>query len=109
MKSIVSLSLAATCMLALASHSFAKDNNANASAPGQDRACLVTTGTPNSFADDQIVSAKWLPRKAAKAQAAKDPTTMMVDDYADDPLVVGDNKLYASGEELCNEHFPNAK
>src|SRR3569623_1778572 len=39
--------------------------NANAKAPGQDRACLVTTGTAGNFNDDQIVSSKWLPRKAA--------------------------------------------
>jgi hypothetical protein len=107
MKSLIPLTLAATCMLAIAGPAFAQ-NNANANAPGQDRACLVTTGTPNNFNDDQIVSAKWLPRKAALAQAAKDPTTMMVDDYADDPLV-GEGKTYATGEELCNEHFTNTK
>ncbi|MEO6012358.1 MAG: hypothetical protein ABIQ30_02065 [Devosia sp.] len=104
MKSLISLTLATTCMLALAGPSLAKDNNANANAPGQDRACLVTTGTPNSFNDEQIISSKWLPRKAALAQAAKDPTTMMVDDYAEDSLV-GEGKTYATGEELCNEHF----
>jgi hypothetical protein len=37
-------------------------------------------------------------------QAEKNPDTMMVDDYADDPLV-GVGKQYATGEELCNEHF----
>ncbi len=102
MKIVISLAIAATSVLALAGPSFAQGNKANA--PGQDRACLVTTGTPNNFNDDQIISAKWLPRKAAMAQAEKDPTTMMVDDYADDPLV-GEGKTYATGEELCNEHF----
>ena len=29
---------------------------------------------------------------------------MMVSDYANDPLV-GPGKKYATGEELCNQHF----
>jgi hypothetical protein len=29
---------------------------------------------------------------------------MIVKDYADDPLV-GEGRQYATGEELCNEHF----
>lgn len=70
----------------------------------KDRACLVKSGTPNSFNDSDIISSKWLPRKAAEAQAAKDPSTMMVEDYADDTLV-GEGLQYATGEELCNNHF----
>jgi hypothetical protein len=31
---------------------------------------------------------------------------MMVDDYADNALV-GEGRDYATGEELCNEHFAN--
>ena len=81
----------------------AQDNNANPAAPGQDRTCLVTTGVPNSWNDVDIVSAKWLPRKAAEAQAKKDPTTMKIFEYASDPLVTGGT--YASAEELCNKHF----
>ena len=81
----------------------AQGNNANPSAPGQDRTCLVTTGTPNSWNDVDIVSSKWLPRKAAEAQAKKDPTTMQTFEYANDPLVTG--RTYASAEELCNKHF----
>lgn len=104
MKSIVCAALAATCLLGLAGQSAAQGNKANPNAPGQDRACLVTTGTPGSFNDVDIVDAKWLPRKAAETQAAKDPNTMIVKDYADDPLV-GEGKQYATGEELCNEHF----
>ena len=97
---------ASACFIALTGVAFAQEtsNNANPNAPGQDRACLVTTGTPGSFNDTDIVDSKWLPRKAADEQAAKDPTTMMVDDYADDPLV-GEGKDYATGEELCNKHF----
>jgi hypothetical protein len=104
MKIILSTSIAAACFLGLTGASLAQSNNANANAPGQDRACLVTTGTPGSFNDTDIVSSKWLPRKAAEAQAANDPNTMIVDDYADDPSV-GEGKDYATGEELCNKHF----
>jgi hypothetical protein len=104
MKSLICAAVAATCFIGLAVPTYAASNNANANAPGQDRACLVTTGTAGNFNDDQIVSSKWLPRKAAEAQAAKDPTTMMVSDYANDPLV-GPGKKYATGEELCNQHF----
>ena len=104
MRTIAYTLIAASCVLGLIGPVVAQGNNSNPNAPGQDRACLVTTGVPKSFADVDIVDAKWLPRKAARAQAAKDPDTMMVDDYADDALV-GPGKLYASGEELCNEHF----
>lgn len=75
----------------------------NADAPGQDRVCLVTTGTANSWNDVDIVDTKWLPRKAAEQQAGKDPTKLRVFDYSNDPLVT--NGTYASAEELCNEHF----
>jgi ABC-type sugar transport system substrate-binding protein len=83
----------------------AASNSANANAPGQDRVCLVTTGTANSWKDTDVVSTKLLPRKAAEAQAAKNPTMERVFDYSTDPLVV--NGTYASAEQLCNEHFPN--
>jgi len=73
------------------------------SAPGQDRTCLVTTKNPGSFNDVDVASTKWLPRKAAEAQASKDPSTMRVFDYDQDPLVI--NHTYASAEELCNKHF----
>jgi len=87
----------------LAAPAFAESSNANPNAPGQDRVCLVTTGTANSWNDTDIVSTKWLPRKAAEAQAAKDPTMERVFDYTNDPLVI--NGTYASAEELCNKHF----
>ena len=50
---------------AMAEHK-AGHTQANADAPGQDRACLVTTSGGRS---GQIVATKWLPRKAAQAQA----------------------------------------
>ena len=77
---------------------------ANTAAPGQDRTCLVTTGVPNSWADVDITKAKWLPRKAADAQAKKDPSTMRTFEYASDPLVTGGT--YASAQELCEKYFP---
>jgi hypothetical protein len=78
-------------------------NNASSNAPGQDRVCLVTTGNPGSFNDADVTETKWLPRKAADAQASKSPDTMKVFDYTNDPLVSGGQ--YASAEELCNNHF----
>ena len=86
-----------------AAPALAQGNNANPEAPGQDRVCLVTTGTPNSFNDVDVIGTKWLPRKAAEAQAKKDPTRERVFDYTSDPLVTGGK--YASAEELCNTHF----
>ena len=75
----------------------------SSTAPGQDRVCLVTSKTPNSFNDADVSGTKWLPRKAAEAQASKDPSTLRVFDYSNDPLVTGGT--YASAEELCNKHF----
>lgn len=98
----LALILAASLSLA-ALPAIAQGNNANASAPGQDRTCLVTTGVPDSWTDADVVDTKWLPRKAAEAQAKKDPTHLKVFDYANDPLVTGGT--YASAEELCNKHF----
>ena len=102
MKTLFGLSLACAMMIGSVPV-LAQDNNANPAAPGQDRTCLVTTGVPNSWNDVDIVGTKWLPRKAAEAQAKKNPTTMRTFEYADDPLVL--NHTYASAEELCNEHF----
>ena len=75
--------------MVMASGSFAmaqSDNNANPDAPGQDRVCLVTTDNPGSFNDADVASTKWLPRKAAEQQASKNPDTMKVFDYDNDPL-----------------------
>lgn len=102
MKTIVSVAVAAACFVGLAGQAAAQGNSANA--PGQDRTCLVTTGTAGSFNDTDVVDSKWLPRKAAEAQASKSPDTMRVFDYADDPLV-GEGRQYATAEELCNNHF----
>lgn len=74
----------------------------SASAPGQDRTCLVESSN-GSFNDVDVASTKWLPRKAAEAQASKDPAKFKLFDYANDPLVI--NKTYASAEDLCNTHF----
>jgi hypothetical protein len=50
----------------------AQSNNANPNAPGQDRVCLITFGShdqASAGADADIISAKYLPRKAAESQA----------------------------------------
>ena len=43
----------------------------NPDAPGQDRACLVTT---SGGANGRVVETKWLPRKAAQSQADNQTT-----------------------------------
>jgi hypothetical protein len=103
MKTILSATLAAACLMGLAGQATAQGNSANA--PGQDRTCLVTTGTAGSFNDADVVDSKWLPRKAAEAQASKSPDTMKTFDYSNEPDLIGEGKQYASAEELCNNHF----
>ena len=98
-----SVAIAAMAALIAAAPVAAQSNKANPAAPGQDRVCLVTTGTPNSWNDVDVVDTKWLPRKAAEAQASKDPSKLRVFDYSTDPLVV--DGTFDSAEELCNEHF----
>ena len=69
----------------------------------RDRICLVTTKNANSWNDTDVAKTKWLPRKAAEAQASKDPSTMRTFEYEKDPLVTSGQ--YASAEELCEKHF----
>jgi hypothetical protein len=71
-------------------------------APGQDRVCLVESRN-GGFNDADVAGTKWLPRKAAEAQASQDPGKFKVFDYSTDPLVV--DGTYASAEDLCNRHF----
>jgi len=89
--------------MVMAAGGIAEAASKKADAPGQDRTCLVTTKAAGSFNDAEIVSTKWLPRKAAEAQASKDPDMSRVFDYEQDPLVT--NGTYASAEDLCNTHF----
>ncbi len=102
-KIIASTMLAAVLAVTALPASVSAQNNANKDAPGQDRTCLVTTGTPGSFNDADVTETKWLPRKAAESQASKNADTKKVFDYTTDPLVTGGQ--YASAEELCNTHF----
>jgi hypothetical protein len=97
---LITASLTAALVAAASPAALAQGNSANA--PGHDRVCLVETGTPGSWRDVDIVRTKWLPRKAAEAQASKDPDRLDAIDYSDDPLV---GTQYASAEELCKEHF----
>jgi hypothetical protein len=97
------INIAVLAAMVVGSASLATAESKKAAAPGQDRACLVTTSKAGSFNDTDVANAKWLPRKAAEQQASKDPSTMRVFDYGNDPLV--QNKTYASAEDLCNRHF----
>lgn len=93
--------LMSAALFASGTAAIAASNKTNA--PGQDRTCLVTTKNANSWNDTDVAKAKWLPRKAAEAQASKDPSTMRTFDYGSDPLVT--TGKYASAEELCEKHF----
>lgn len=101
MKIQIYAALAAAVLISSANGAIAASNKTNA--PGQDRTCLVTTKNANSFNDVDVVKTKWLPRKAAEAQAKKDPSTMRTFEYGQDPLVT--NGTYASAEDLCKKHF----
>lgn len=100
MKSFATIAIAVSLLAAGTAAASAQGNKANA--PGQDRVCLVESSN-GSFNDVDVASTKWLPRKAAEAQASKDPTKLKVFDYSNDPLVI--NKTYASAEALCKTHF----
>jgi hypothetical protein len=73
-KRTIALSIATAVSLfavpVLADHKAGHTAN-NPDAPGQDRACLVTTaGGENG----EVLSGKWLPRNAAEAQADNNTT-----------------------------------
>ena len=101
MKSFATIAIAVSLLAAGTATVSAQGKSATA--PGQDRTCLVESSN-GSFNDVDVASTKWLPRKAAEAQAGKDPTKFRTFDYADDPLVL--NNTYKSAEDLCNRHFP---
>lgn len=103
MKNLVGAAMTAAMILSSGNMAMAASTKANPNGPGQHRVCLVTTGHPGSFNDVDVVRTKWLPRKAAERQASKDPRTMRVFDYTNDPLVK--NGTYASAEQLCKTHF----
>ena len=63
-----------------------------ASAPGQDRACLVST---TGGAGGTITDAKWLPRKAAEKQANNDTS------------FVGTNPVAAGSRAGCESFDPS--
>jgi hypothetical protein len=82
MKIIASLAIAAAL---LASPALAQNNNANPNAPGQDRDCLITwlsQADATAAVDAKAVSGKYLPKKAAEAQAAKSGGKARVFDYS---------------------------
>ena len=101
MKLFIKVAMLSAMIVASGSSAIAESKKVNA--PGQDRTCLVTSKNPGSFNDADVATTKWLPRKAAEAQAGKDPSTMRLFDYDQDPLVT--NHTYASAEDLCNNHF----
>ncbi|OJX50024.1 MAG: hypothetical protein BGO81_05030 [Devosia sp. 66-22] len=84
----------------------------NANAPGQDRVCLITFNTPaeaEAGADDTVVSTKYLPRKAAEAQAAKSGGKAKAFDYSDSTqTVAGVTYVITNNDEerdFCEKAF----
>ena len=72
-RTIIAIATAAALASAtpvLADHKAGHTAN-NPDAPGQDRACLVTTAGGRT---GEVLSGKWLPRKAAEAQADNETT-----------------------------------
>jgi hypothetical protein len=87
-----------------ASPALAQNTNANPNAPGQDRDCLITwmsEAEATSAANATAVSGKYLPRKAAEAQAAKSGGKARVFDYSDDtwPTTAGGSVTITSNAE----------
>jgi len=99
MKKTIALAMAFVIAASTSTATLAQGKSS--SAPGQDKVCLVESKN-GGFKDVDVASTKWLPRKAAEAQASKDPSRFQVFDYTSDPLVGTD---YESAEELCNTHF----
>ena len=88
MRSILA-AIISTCALGLfAGVAAAQSNNATPDAPGQDRVCLITFGSHEQAtvgADADILSTKYLPRKAAEAQADFDQGgAVRIFEYGDD-------------------------
>jgi len=87
MRNLLVISLSAGL---LAVPAFASPGN-SADAPGQDRVCLITWGNSadaNSGADATALSGKYLPRKAAEAQAAQSGGKARVFDYSNSTQAV---------------------
>lgn len=68
----------------------AQNNNANPNAPGQDRDCLITwlsEADATAAIDAKAVSGKYLPKKAAEAQAKASGGKARVFDYSNSTQV----------------------
>jgi uncharacterized SAM-dependent methyltransferase len=75
----------------------------NANAPGQDRVCLVETSVPGNFANENVISTKYLPRKAAEAQAKGDTQRFLLADYSNEAEVL--NGTYDDARDFCENYF----
>jgi len=74
----------------------------SADAPGQDRVCLITWGSvadANSGADATALSGKYLPRRAAEAQAAQSGGKARVFDYSNSTQAVNTGTYVITNNE----------
>jgi hypothetical protein len=78
--------VASTALLAAAAlPAFAAETGKSGDAAGQDKVCLITWGSAadaSSGADSTALSGKYLPRKAAEAQASRSGGKSRVFDYS---------------------------
>jgi hypothetical protein len=84
MKTLIISALSAAG-LALALPAAAQTHGHSADAPGQDKVCLITWGSAADAAtgaDATALNGKYLPRKAAEAQASKSGGKSRVFDYS---------------------------
>lgn len=75
MRKLLLVLTSAAALATPAGFALAESSNANQNAPGQDRVCLITFGTheqATAGGNADIISTKYLPRRAAQAQADYD-------------------------------------
>ena len=92
----------------VASPALAQNNNANANAPGQQRDCLITwlsAAEATVGLDASAVSGKYLPRKAADAQAKASGGTARVFDYSNSTQTTTDGSTVTIASNADEQAF----
>jgi hypothetical protein len=102
MKRIVIAALAASALSAPGAALAFQAHGNSADAPGQDRVCLITWGSvadANSGADSTALSGRYLPRRAAEAQAAHSDGKARVFDYSNSTQAVNTGTYVIANNE----------
>ena len=85
MRKHIAITLAAAAFMTTPLAAQSTNSGKSADAPGQDKVCLITWGSAADAAtgaDATALNGKYLPRKAAEAQAAKSGGKSRVFDYS---------------------------